>query len=135
MKIRQGFVSNSSSSSFVVIGNSVNIESIKPENLNNNKHITYYATSGCDGESGFGPIMVEIKDNDMLEMLKNPPIETENSIYGYEVYHYIGEGWGSNDKIKKSELPDEFEVISFTCDQYEISSLKELKELYDEYEQ
>jgi hypothetical protein len=66
MKIRAGFVSNSSSSSFVLVGRDVgDIQSITPTKLKTHDY------SICSSEfSGDGQILIEIKDEVMLKILQ-----------------------------------------------------------------
>jgi len=95
MKIRNGFVSNSSSSSFVLFGISVNANDITPVLLKQRQ----YTVIGSSMEEGTD--VFNIDNEEMLAFLKS----CEN-IYGrrspFSVYEDLGHG-----KIDLSKLPKE----------------------------
>lgn len=90
MKIRTGFVSNSSSSSFVLIGKPVKFEDIKFE-----KGKMFYAQGEADGE---GANLFQIKKDDLKK------IEKHNlNLEYWEVYFFGDECYG--DKFDPSKIP------------------------------
>lgn len=95
MKIRSGFVSNSSSSSFVLFGISMKANDITPVLLKQRK----YTVLGSGMEEGMD--VFDIESEEMLAFLK----ACEN-IYGnrtpFRVFEDLGEG-----KIDLSKLPKE----------------------------
>lgn len=125
MKTRNGFVSNSSSSSFVLIGEKVDLQNIKPENLEDNLYMT---STGIAYE---GNIWARIDGPEILEFLQNS-VENENLNLGstYLVYHvsYDGENEIDVTKLPKKKLS----VVCEEVDQHEARNdyFEHLKEDY-----
>lgn len=125
MKIRSGFVSNSSSSSFVALATPININDITTEMIKKCEVITF------GSEISEGIDMIEINSEDMIKFFKLFP-----------KYH---DDWGSDEfcfwkviksgedgfTFNKSELHGEqYEIISKIIDQHSSTDLSTLIERY-----
>jgi len=114
MKIRTGFVSNSSSSSFIILGKSLN--SINEIDLEKGKYIATgeWLNEGLD-------IFYITKENiNAVKYLKD-------RLKLYQVYSECGNG----SSIKSKDLPEVFNVYDFTQDQNSCSALEDILEIYN----
>jgi hypothetical protein len=132
MKIRRGFVSNSSSSSFVMIYKDINVDEIT-ENDFNNENYKILASTGVYGE---GQVMCAVKDQEMFDLLKKV-IESENTEGSIEFYKsYYNDCYGREvfDIKKLASLNEDLKIYNEEINQGFITSVEELLELYEDFE-
>ena len=117
MKIRNGFVSNSSSSSFVLIGEKVKLEDIDFNEFKYNAII-----SELDYENG--DMIVEL-DESYREVIKNA---REFGFYGnlnlYKTFFIQYEGGGI---LTTKDLPEKVHIVSGECSMHSPQTAKELE--------
>lgn len=130
MKIRNGFVSNSSSSSFVIIGNIVKLKDVDANDLKN-KQYTYIAQTGLYGESGV--VFTDIDSEKTLDILKKADdgeYDTlESEIRVYKAY-FNSYGDGCFGELDVKNLPKKVMVYGGECDQWSPMGAKELENAY-----
>lgn len=120
MKIRNGFVSNSSSSSFVIFGIRVNTKELSNEDIKNNK----YTVIGDYFEGGYD--VFEIDNEETLKFIK--AVETLYKKTPFRVYKNIAFE-GKNDL---SKLPKEG-TAELICGDAEQSSSYNINRLFENY--
>lgn len=107
MKVRNGFVSNSSSSSFVILGEAdIDIDSIQEHELNR-KSYCYIADTGIEFDAR---VFAKIVDVNILNLLKKYHVSKVYKAYRYSY------GW-SNEYIDRNDLPQAFKIIIDTAQQ------------------
>ena len=123
MKVRNGYISNSSSSSFVIIGKQVLFNEIKPGDL-----IYVQGKEISDGIDIF-ELTDEIKE--VMEGWKN-----KNRLNKFEFYksRMVGKEFNREDtEIPDLELEDGDELIVFNKDYHSTVSLDDFENSYDDY--
>ena len=115
MKIRNGFVSNSSSSSFVILGEEIKLDDIDVNDLHR-KSYTYLAETGLQFEAN---VIAEINSPEMLDLLKraeNGEFKSiDRDIIAYKAYTYGYEEIPG--LIDRDTLPKKFGVYVMTAQQ------------------
>ena len=113
MKIRNGFVSNSSSSSYIIIGNKISFNDIKLEDIEHKENYVL-GKDLCKGVDFF-PLTKDIFN----EMHKNTScLSSSYEMSFFEVYHKIYFEEFDIHKMKKDELPEEFEIFVIEKDDH-----------------
>lgn len=123
MKIRNGFVSNSSSSSFAILGRLIPMSELKKLTLKDIKSMDLRVTT--DAEGGEGEVICTIKDEKFLaHLLKNNHIRE-----AFEVY---AECWETTKQFDVNVLPKKGKITFFVtnADQSNVSSIEEWKDYY-----
>lgn len=127
MKIRQGFVSNSSSSSFVIVGEKIKLSDVNPKNFTKgSERYMFESTLEGDEATTYG----YINSIEMLEFLKKHDDLYRNV---YEVYEF---GYDADAiDISSIQVPKgrKAKIYSGTMGQFIISELSEIKDYFPEY--
>lgn len=122
MKIRLGFVSNSSSSSSVVLGRGITFDEI----LNRKSNFPIYMLGDYINE---GMDFFEIKP-DILAQMKAAPWDIDNFTF-IEVYIICDSGH----EIDTKKFPKKFQVFSFDQDYHNTETPEDFKEHYQNEEE
>ena len=122
MKIRLGFVSNSSSSSSVVLGKGIDFDDL----LNRKSNFPVYMLGDYMNEGmDFFQITPEI-----LAQMKATPWDVDNFTF-MEVYFICDSG----EEIETKKLPKKFQVFSFDQDYHNTETAKDFREKYQDKEE
>jgi len=121
MKIRLGFVSNSSSSSSVVLGRGINFDEL----LNRKSNYPVYMLGDYVNEGmDFFQITPEI-----LAQMRTAPWDADNFTF-IEVYIICDSG----EEIDSKKLPKKYQVFSFDQDYHSTETADDFKEQYQNEE-
>ena len=130
MKIRNGFVSNSSSSSFILFGKQLDLDSLTKKDLVG-KRIVIIGKELYNGKD-----IIELTPSILKEIEK---IRKEGKFWYtenvYEVYHSITDsdycGWEFSKKELMEKLPEKFTIYEFEKDNWTTGS--DLEAFVDNY--
>lgn len=130
MKIRNGFVSNSSSSSFIAIAREVNIDDISVKDIRNKKYYTF-GKNLSDGVD-----LIDITSEDMLkffQFVKGWEGYWKKEFIPFKFYEIIKEASEDSIHFSKKDLnDDEYVIISDDIDYHSSETLDDLLENYCE---
>lgn len=134
MKVRIGFVSNSSSSSFVLCGYKVTLDEIDPKGFNGGK-VEYMAELVNVDWGGEGQPWVVISNNKVLEYVKSHnPDKYIGGVYRVLASAYDGQDVEipRNVKIPKGK---KIVMTGFTIDQHTPETIEDVREVYEDLEE
>lgn len=129
MKVRQGFVSNSSSSSFIILGKDVDVMSITPKMIKE-KTIMVIGNSLCEGEDVF-----QIRTIEELAFLKAlNKISIEETFKYVEAYAISEDEYEGEIDVKKIPKTGKIKYYNLNQDYSSSSDLRTLQNRYDKFE-
>jgi hypothetical protein len=110
MKIRKGFVSNSSSSSFVIVGNEVKFKDITPSDK------IKMLVEGIAEHT----VAMNVSKSDYKYLQKHPEVIGEMDI---KFFKTIASGC-EEIELNKADMPEKVKIYTLEVDQYEPDSLE-----------
>lgn len=129
MKIRQGFVSNSSSSSFIILGKDVDILKVTPKMIKE-KIIMVVGETLCEGEDIF-----QIRTDEQLAFLKAlNKISIEDTFKYIDTYAMAEDEYEGEIDVKKLPKTGKIKYYNFNQDFSSSEDLRTLQMRYDKYE-
>ncbi len=114
MKYRNGFVSNSSSSSFVIVGNRIEFDNIKLKDITNIQIIM----------NGFDEPCQLKMDKEIYDYIKNNKELIEE--ISMEFFKFIASGIDEI-TINKEDMPETVNVYTLTVDQHSPEGIEQFK--------
>lgn len=121
MKTRNGFVSNSSSSSFILFGNPIDVADIKIKDIEEGRIVA----SGTYLGEGYDLFVLSPEIFEIIGAGNNPKLDEELAYYF--TYFLVEEGTS----LDLREVPQECRVYSMNASYHSSDTLKRFKENYD----